>query len=254
MGAFDGKVVWVTGAGTGIGRAAARMFAHDGAAVALIGRRREPLKEVAGEIERAGGKAALEALDVAERDQVNAAAARLLEQFGRVDILVNNAGLNVVNRRLEELTPKDWDYVIAVNLTGAFNMVQAVFPTMQQQADGLIINVASTAARRVSGVAGMAYSASKFGMLGMSLSLTQEAWKFGIRATCLCPDDVNTPIMQRRRIKYSQQVLDQFIQPEDLADTMRFVALTPKRTSIPEMTIYPTNIRPYTPAETGVPA
>src|SRR5271166_196675 len=165
VGAFDGKVVWVTGAGTGIGRAAALMFARDGGAVALIGRRREPLKEVAGEIERAGGKAALRALDVAERDQVNEAAARLLEQFGRVDILVNNAGLNVVNRRLEELTPKDWDYVLAVNLTGAFNMVQAVFPTMQQQADGLIINVASTAARRVSGVAGMAYSASKFGML-----------------------------------------------------------------------------------------
>ncbi len=253
MGAFDGSVVWVTGAGTGIGRAAALMFAHDGAAVALIGRRREPLKEVADEIERAGGRAALEALDVAERDQVNAASARLLEQFGRVDILVNNAGLNVVNRRLEELTPKDWDYVIAVNLTGAFNMVQAVFPTMQKQADGLIINVASTAARRVSGVAGIAYSASKFGMLGMSLSLTQEAWKFGIRATCLCPDDVNTPIMQRRRIKYSQEVLDLFIQPEDLADAMRFVALTGKRTSIPEMTIYPTNIRPYTPAETGVP-
>ena len=88
----------------------------------------------------------------------------------------------------------------------------------------------------------------------MSLSLTQEAWKFGIRATCLCPDDVNTPIMQRRRIKYSQEVLDQFVQPGDLAYAMRFVALTPKHTSIPEMTIYPTNIRPYTPAETGVPA
>jgi NADP-dependent 3-hydroxy acid dehydrogenase YdfG len=230
------------------------MFAHEGATVALIGRRREPLNEIAGEIERAGGRASLEALDVAERDQVNEVAARLLEQFGRVDILVNNAGLNVVNRRLEELTPKDWDYVIGVNLSGAFNMVQAVFPTMKEQADGLIINVASTAARRVSGVAGMAYTASKFGMLGMSLSLTQEAWKFGIRATCLCPDDVNTPIMQRRRIKYSQEVLDQFIQPGDLADAMRFVALTPKRTSIPEMTIYPTNIRPYTPAETGVPA
>jgi NADP-dependent 3-hydroxy acid dehydrogenase YdfG len=254
MGAFDGKVVWVTGAGTGIGRAGALMFAREGAAVALVARRREPLQDVASEIARAGGRAAVEAIDIGEREKVNAAAGRLLAQFGRVDILVNNAGLNVVNRRLDEVTPKDWDYVIAVNLTGAFNMVQAVFPTMKQQADGLIINVASTAARRVSGVAGIAYSASKFGMLGMSLSLTQEAWKFGIRACCLCPDDVNTPIMQRRRIKYPQEVLDQFIQPEDLADAMRFVALTPKRTSIPEMTVYPTNIRPYTPAESGIPS
>ena len=253
-GAFEGKVVWVTGAGTGIGRAGALMFAREGASVALIGRRREPLDEVSREIEAAGGSPAVEALDVSVRADVTAAAQRLIERFGRVDILVNNAGLNIVNRRLEELTPEDWDHVIGVNLTGAFNMVQAVFPTMKEQGDGLIINVASTAARRVSGVAGTAYSASKFGMLGMSLSLTQEAWKFGIRASCLCPDDVNTPIMQRRRIKYPQEVLDQFIQPEDLADAMRFVALTPKRTSIPEMTVYPTNIRPYTPAETGVPA
>jgi NADP-dependent 3-hydroxy acid dehydrogenase YdfG len=131
-------------------------------------------------------------------------------------------------------------------------MVQAVMPAMREQADGLIINVASTAAKRVSGVAGIAYAASKFGMLGMSLSLTQEAWKFGIRACCLCPDDVNTPIMARRRVKYPPEVLAQFIQPEDLADTMRLIALMPKRTSIPEMVICPTNIRPYTPAETGL--
>jgi NAD(P)-dependent dehydrogenase (short-subunit alcohol dehydrogenase family) len=141
--------------------------------------------------------------------------------------------------------------VLAVNLTGAFNMVHAVMPPMRAQGDGMIINVASTAAKRVSGVAGIAYSASKFGMLGMSLSLTQEAWKFGIRACCLCPDDVNTPIMAKRKVKYPPEVLAQFIQPEDLADTIRFVALMPRRTSIPEMLIYPTNIRPYTPAETG---
>lgn len=254
MGVFDGQVVWVTGAGTGIGKAAALMFAREGGTLALIGRRAEPLKEVESEIAGFGGTVVCEPLDVADRDAVDAAAKRLLERFGRVDILINNAGLNITNRRLDELTPKDWDGVIAVNLTGAFNMVQAVFPTMKAQADGLIINVASTAARRVSGVAGTAYSASKFGMLGMSLSLTQEAWKFGIRASCLCPDDVNTPIMARRKIKYPKEVLDQFIQPEDLAEAMRFVALTPKRTSIPEMTIYPTNVRPYTPAESGVPA
>ncbi|MBN8957294.1 MAG: SDR family NAD(P)-dependent oxidoreductase [Rhizobiales bacterium] len=253
MGAFDGKVVWITGGGTGIGRAGALMFAREGATVALIGRRREPLEEVAKEAKAAGGKIAIEALDVAERDKVDAAAKRLISQFGRIDILVNNAGLNVVNRRLEELQPSDFDHVLAVNLTGAYNMVNAVFPIMKKQQDGLIINIASTAGRRVSGVAGTAYSASKFGMVGLSLSLTHEAWKFGVRACCICPDDVNTPIMARRKVKYPQEVLDQFIQPEDLADAMRFVALMPKRTSIPEMTVYPTNIRPLTAAETGMP-
>ena len=252
MTAFVGKVVWMTGAGTGIGKAGALMFAQEGAAVALIGRRRDKLDEVAAEIQAIGGTAAVEALDVADRKKVGEAGARLLKRLGRVDILVNNAGLNVVNRRLDEITAEDWDHVLAVNLTGAFNMVQAVMPTMRNQKDGLIINIASTAAKRVSGVAGIAYSASKFGMLGMSLSLTQEAWKFGIRACCLCPDDVNTPIMARRKVKYPPEVLEQFIQPEDLAETMRFVALMPRRTSIPEMLIYPTNVRPYTPAESGL--
>mgnify|MGYP001221458482 FL=1 len=252
MTAFAGKVVWMTGAGTGIGKAGALMFAQEGAAVALIGRRRDKLDEVAAEIQAIGGTAAVEALDVADRKKVGEAGARLLKRLGRVDILVNNAGLNVVNRRLDEITAEDWDHVLAVNLTGAFNMVQAVMPTMRNQKDGLIINIASTAAKRVSGVAGIAYSASKFGMLGMSLSLTQEAWKFGIRACCLCPDDVNTPIMARRKVKYPPEVLEQFIQPEDLAETMRFVALMPRRTSIPEMLIYPTNVRPYTPAESGL--
>jgi NADP-dependent 3-hydroxy acid dehydrogenase YdfG len=254
MTAFAGKVVWVTGAGTGIGRAGALMFAREGAAVALIGRRRDKLDEVAAEIQAFGGKAAVQAIDVADRKKVGKAGEGLLKRLGRVDILVNNAGLNVVNRRLDEISAEDWDYILAVNLTGAFNMVQAAMPAMQRQKDGLIINVASTAAKRVSGVAGIAYSASKFGMLGMSLSLTQEAWKFGIRACCLCPDDVNTPIMARRKVKYPPEVLEQFIQPEDLAETMRFVALMPRRTSIPEMLIYPTNVRPYTPAESGLPS
>jgi NADP-dependent 3-hydroxy acid dehydrogenase YdfG len=230
------------------------MFAREGAAVALIGRRRDTLDQGAAEIHAMGGTAAVEALDVADRQKIREAGERLLKRLGRVDILVNNAGLNVVNRRLDEITAEDWDYILAVNLTGAFNMVQAVMPAMRSQKDGLIINVASTAAKRVSGVAGIAYSASKFGMLGMSLSLTQEAWKFGIRACCLCPDDVNTPIMARRKVKYPPEVLEQFIQPEDLAETMRFVALMPHRTSIPEMLIYPTNVRPYTPAESGLPS
>ncbi len=251
--AFDGKVVWMTGAGTGIGRAGALMFAREGARVALIGRRRDKLEEVAAEIKSLGGSAAVEPLDVADREKVHAAAERLLAGTKRVDILVNNAGTNVVTRRLDEVSAEDWDHVLAVNLTGAFNMFQAVFPTMRAQADGLVINVASTAARRVSGASGIAYSASKFGMLGMSLSLNQEAWKFGIRTCCICPDDVNTPIMARRKVKYPPEVLARFIQPEDLAETMRYVALMPKRTSIPEIVVYPTSLRPYSPAETGMP-
>ena len=254
MAAFQGKVVWVTGGGTGIGAAAARMFAREGAVVAVMGRRREPLEQVAAQIAKDGGTAIVEPVDVSNREQVDAAAGRLLQRHARVDILVNNAGLNLVNRRLAELTREDWDLVINANLTGAYNMVSAVLPAMKTQHDGLIINIASTAAKRVSGVAGIAYSSSKFGMLGMSLSLTQEAWQFGVRACCICPDDVNTPIMQRRKVKYSEEILAQMIQPEDLADIIRCVSLLHPRTSIPEMVVTPTTVRPYTPAESGTPS
>src|SRR5262245_63831595 len=93
MSAFAGKVVWMTGAGTGIGRAGALMFAREGAVVALIGRRRDKLDEVATEVRALGGTAMVEALDVADRAEVGEAADRLLKQLGRVDVLVNNAGI-----------------------------------------------------------------------------------------------------------------------------------------------------------------
>ncbi len=168
MGLFNGKVVWITGAGTGIGKAGALMFASEGALVALIGRRRPPLEEVAGEIAAKGGQAVVAPADVGDREAVHRVANDLLAKLQRVDILVNNAGLNVVGdgRRLENLTSDDFDAVLRVNLTGQYNMFHAAFEPMRRQQDGLVINVISTAAKNPSGVAGMAYQTAKFGMMG----------------------------------------------------------------------------------------
>src|SRR5688572_1892964 len=117
MGLFDGKVVWMTGAGTGIGRAGARMFAEEGATVALLGRRKAKLDEAAAEIAARGGRAVVAPVDVGDRGQVDRVAKQLLAELRRVDILVNNAGLNVLGnaRRMENLTPEDWDHVLRVN-------------------------------------------------------------------------------------------------------------------------------------------
>jgi NADP-dependent 3-hydroxy acid dehydrogenase YdfG len=153
MTAFAGKVVWMTGAGTGIGKAGALMFAQEGAAVALIGRRRDKLDEVAAEIQAIGGKATVEALDVADRKKVGEAGERLLKRLGRVDILVNNAGLNVVNRRLNEITAEDWDYIRRQPHRG---VQRGAGGTNVRNRRWVIINIASTAAKRVSGVAGIA--------------------------------------------------------------------------------------------------
>lgn len=255
MGLFDGKIVWMTGAGTGIGRAGALMFAREGATVALMGRRQAQLDEVAAEISTAGGKAVVSPLDVGDREQVDRAARELIGSLGKVDVLVNNAGLNVVGngRRIENLTPEDFDFVLRVNLTGQYNMFHAAFGPMSERREGLVINVISTAAKNPSGVAGLAYQTSKFGMMGFGVSLVKEAWKFGIRTCNIFPDETNTPIMLKRPVKYSDDELARIMQPEDLADAMKFVAALHPRTSVTELVMYPTFPKSYSTAETGLP-
>jgi NAD(P)-dependent dehydrogenase (short-subunit alcohol dehydrogenase family) len=256
MALFAGKVVWMTGAGTGIGRAGALMFAGEGATVALMGRRRAKLEEVAAAIAAKRGKAVVAPLDVGDRGEVDRTAQRLVAELGRVDILVNNAGLNIAGagRRLENLTPEDWDMVLRVNLTGQYNMFHAVFEPMRAQKEGLIINVISTAAKNPSGVSGMAYQSAKFGMMGFGVSLNKEAWKFGIRTCNIFPDETNTDIMLKRPVKYSPEDLARILQPEDLADAMRFVAALHPRASVHDLTLYPTVPKVYSAAETGLPA
>ena len=248
--AFADKVVWVTGAGSGIGRAVARMFAEEGARVILFGRRADKLDHVCAELRALGGRGEAVALDVCRRQEVEAVAAKLLERHQRIDVLVNNAGLNVRGRKLAVLTGEDWDQVVQTNLTGAFNMIHAVLPAMRRQHDGLIVNISSMAAKRVSGIAGTAYTASKHGMSGLSLSVSAEEGGNGIRCTALCPGVVNTEILAKRAVSYSEEERAQMIQPEDIAAAVRFLALLPPRTSVPEMLVVPTLARAPKPGET----
>ena len=252
MAAFADKVVWITGAGSGIGRAVARMFAADGATLVLIGRRADKLESVLDEVRAGGGLGEVLVLDVCRRDAVEAAAAALLARHRRVDVLINNAGLNVRGRKLAVLTGGDWDQVIETNLTGAFNMIHAVLPAMRRQKDGLIVNVSSMAARRVSGIAGTAYTASKHGMNGLSLSVSAEEGGNGIRCTALMPGVVNTEILEKRAVSYSEEERSQMIQPEDIAQAVRFLALLPGRSTVPEMQVMPTLPRVPKPGETVI--
>jgi NADP-dependent 3-hydroxy acid dehydrogenase YdfG len=247
--AFTDKVVWITGAGSGIGRAVARMFAADGATLILIGRRADNLKSVYGEVCAGGGRGEVLALDVCRRQQVDEAAGRLIERHQRVDVLVNNAGLNVRGRKLAVLSGEDWDQVIETNLTGAFNMIHAVLPAMRKQQDGLIVNVSSMAGRRVSGIAGTAYTASKHGMNGLSLSVSAEEGGNGIRCTALMPGVVNTDILEKRAVTYSAEERARMVQPEDIAQAVRFLALLPGRSTVPEMLVVPTLPRVPKPGE-----
>src|SRR5215217_3449552 len=145
MGRLEGKIVWVTGAGSGIGEAAALALAREGAAgVVLTGRRREPLEEVA---RRIGPVAAVEQGDVTAADDVGRITASIRDRFGRLDVLVANAGTNVVERDWGKLTPQAAQALLDGNLTGAMLSVLAVLPIMRVQGGGLLIHTASVAGR-----------------------------------------------------------------------------------------------------------
>jgi NADP-dependent 3-hydroxy acid dehydrogenase YdfG len=251
MAQFKDKVIWITGAGTGIGRAAAHMFAAEGATVALLGRRAEVLAAVLRDVQQRGGRGEAVSLDVADRAAVQSTAERLLKQWGRVDVLVNNAGVNIQERRLTVLKPENWDLVVGVNLTGAYNMLQAVLPAMRKQGGGLIVNVSSMAGKRASGLSGTAYTAAKHGMNGMNESINAEEWRHGIRATVICPGEVNTEILDRRPVPVPPEERERLIDPADLAEAIRFVAALPPRTTVTEMLVMPTHKREFKAGETG---
>ena len=235
------KVVWITGASSGIGAAAAVALSEAGARVIVSGRREDRLNALAQTLD--GAEVAV--LDVSDATAVDAAVAMILDKFGRIDILVHSAGLNVKNRAWSELTIEDWNTVIQVDLNGAFYCCQAVLPFMRTQKDGLIINISSWAGRYVSRVSGGAYSAAKHALNAMTESINQENCIDGIRACAICPGEVATEILDRRPVPVSREDRSRMVQAEDLGDLILHVCQTPAHVCLNEITISPTWNRGY---------
>ena len=235
---LEGRVAVVTGAGSGIGEGIARAFVDEGACVALVGRSTEKLRQVASSLPPE--RVLCYPCDVSDRATIEAMGAEVSGRFGPVDLLVNNAGVNTLRRSVFEVDPLDWDYMIAVNLTGAFNCVRAVLPGMRKLKNGLVINVSSIAGKRASQLAGVAYSASKHGMVALSHSINEDEAAYGIRSTVLCPGEVSTPILEHRPVPVPQEARDLMLTPEDLAQAAIFVATLPPRACVPELIIKPT--------------
>ena len=240
-----GKVAWVTGAGTGIGEAAALALAREGAAVALTGRRREPLQEVANRIVKAGGKALVAPGDLGEQEAAGRIAAAIAKEFGRLDILVNNAGANVLERSWAKLDPERVKTVLDANLNSAFYCSVAALAIMRPQKDGLLIHTASWAGRFVGIVPGPAYVAAKHAVVAMSYSINMEEFQHGIRSTVLCPNEVATPILDLRPTPVSPEDRARMIQPEHMADLIVYVAKQPASICLNEIVISPTWNRGY---------
>jgi NAD(P)-dependent dehydrogenase (short-subunit alcohol dehydrogenase family) len=230
----------ITGAGSGMGRAIAENLARAGLQVALVGRDREKLEAVKAGLGEAGDHCRIEPCDVADRSAVAGMVERVLDDFGGIDILVCNAGINIPKRSLEELDPGDWDKLIATNLTGAYNLVHFVLPSMRRHKRGLIIQIASIAGIRASVLGGSAYSASKFGQNALAWCIGREEGKYGIRSTAIHPGEVETPILDRRPVPVSAERRAQILQPDDVAAAVRFLAELPARAHVPELVIKPT--------------
>jgi NADP-dependent 3-hydroxy acid dehydrogenase YdfG len=238
-----GKVAWITGAGTGIGQAAALALAEDGALAVLSGRRADALEVTARRIEDAGGRAECEPLDVSDAAAVKRAADAILARHGRVDILVNSAGLNLTKRHWDVVDVETWDTVVGIDLDGAFYATRAVLDAMRARRNGLVVNVSSWAGRYDSFLTGPAYNAAKHGLVAMTAHLNMAEGKNGIRACVICPGEVNTPILDKRPIPVPPEARAKMLQPKDMGETIRFLARLPAHVCISELVIAPTENR-----------
>jgi len=241
MAALSGRVAWVTGAGTGIGRATAIALARSGAAVALTGRTVATLEETAGLLRAAGGTALIAPADVTDAAAVAAAHAAVVAKLGDPHILVNNAGWNEAKRHWKDLTPESVQRLIAGNLTAPFLVTLTVLPAMRARRDGVLIHIASLSATMIYPVSGPVYTAAKYGARAMSATLNAEEGIHGIRSICINPGEVVTPLLNKRPVKSSAEALAKMAQPEDIADAVLFCATLPARTCVTELTIMPTD-------------
>jgi NADP-dependent 3-hydroxy acid dehydrogenase YdfG len=230
------KVVLITGGGSGSGAATAEVCCREGARVVIAGRNEDKLKKVAEAID---GEVAVFAADVSDRSRVNELVEWASAECGQIDIVVNSSGVNIVDRTLEKLSPENWDYTMNVNVTGAFNVIHAVLPQMRSRGDGVIISISSLAGDHPSVLAGTAYSASKHAMSTLTRMIDLEEAENGIRATVISPGEINTPILDERPVKVSDEHRQRILQPIDIAEAVLFVAAQPPHVCISEMTIKP---------------
>jgi len=191
-----GKVALVTGAGSGIGRAAALRFAQEGAHVGVLSHTEDEVREAAAEIERAGGKAIPLVADVGDAGQMQWAVADLVQAFGRLDIVFANAGINGVWAPIDELQPEEWDRTINTNLRGTYLTLHYAVPHLKKAGGSIIITSSINGSRTFTTAGATAYSATKAAQVAMAQMLAVELAKHRIRVNVVCPGKIDTEIME----------------------------------------------------------
>lgn len=221
------KVAVITGASSGIGRATAIMFAHEGAKVIAASRDISKISEVVDAIERNGGQAMSIKVDISDPHQVSAMVENAIQRFGKIDILVNNAGITN-DQFIEKMTISQWESVINTNLNGTFYCIHEIVPHMIKNNYGRIINTASIAGEK-GAVAQSNYAASKSAIIGLTLSLAQELGSKGITVNAVSPGLISTTMLDSIPVKIKERAiknipLGRFGVPEEIASSYVFLA------------------------------
>ena len=225
---FTNKVVFVTGAASGIGRAAAIAFASEGARLAILDRSADELKEVERSARKAGSEVLAIPCDVSEPDRVQAAIKQVTETFGRLDVAFNNAGVENKATPVHEIELAEWDRILGINLRGLFVCMKHELAQMVKQGGGVVVNTSSGAGIR--GVAGgAAYAASKHAIIGLTRSAALDYAKQNIRVNAVLPGNIETPMMDRFTGGDIQKAIDlepvgRLGKPEEIAEAVLWMA------------------------------
>ena len=248
MGALDGKVAAITGASSGIGEATAELLAGEGAKVALIARRHDRLIELANRIEAEGGEALAIEADVSDHGKVEAIAGQIRGQWGGLDILVNNAGVMLLGA-VDGADVEDWRRMVDVNLLGLLYCTREAMPLMRDSGGGHIVNVSSVAGRTAN-LGSAVYNLTKWGVVGFSEALRQEALHSNIRVTCVEPGFVATELQGHNENPAVVEALEKVrgeigdtLNAEDIAKAILYAVAQPEHVNVNEVMVRPTGQR-----------
>ena len=212
---LEGKVALITGAGEGIGKATARLFAKEGAKVGVLGRTRENLDRVVDQIEKDGGEAVTLLADISKPDEMERAVQQLVDEYGRLDVVFANAGVNGVWAPLEELTPDDWDSTLSINLKGTFLTVKYAVPHLKKHGGSVIVTSSINGTRIFSNTGATAYASSKAGQVAFTKMVALELAQWKVRVNVICPGAIDTAIDENTEKRHLEKVKTEVEFPEE---------------------------------------
>jgi NADP-dependent 3-hydroxy acid dehydrogenase YdfG len=233
------QTAFITGAGSGVGRATAIRLLKEGWRVALIGRREESLRETQKLAGAGEANCLVHPCDIGDANAVQLLAKNILDELGSVEVLVNAAGTNTPDRSLEVLSLEDYHRMIDTNLHGAYYCAQAFLPDMRRRQSGTIVNIVSDSAKQASAKAGPAYAISKFGMAGFTQCINAEERARGIRACSIFPGEIDTPLLDKRPNPPPAASRKMMLTADDIAECVLLVVRLPAHAVVEEILIRP---------------